>query len=203
MRLADEQGLDALTMRALAARLGVEAMSLYGHVRSKDDLRQGIAEQLWAEAERGFDSSLGWQDAMRSLALGLRGLAGGHPHCFPLLVSATAIFEPTLRVFQTGHEVLGAAGFDDEGAAKAVNAVIGYAIGYAALELSCLATRPGGGDEPELDAIVRLARALPSTASPELVRVAHDSAVDSDDQFAFGLEALLAGLASPLTARPS
>ncbi|HET6448499.1 MAG TPA: TetR/AcrR family transcriptional regulator C-terminal domain-containing protein [Conexibacter sp.] len=194
-RLVDEQGLDALTMRALAGRLGVEAMSLYGHVVGKGDLRDGIAEQLWAEVERSFDASGSWQDALRSLALGLRSLAVEHSNCFPLLVGASAIFTPTLRIFQAGHATLRAAGFDDERAAKTVNAVVGYAIGYGAMELSCLAAGPSGGDEAQLDAVVRLTRALPASAPAELVRVAHDAAVDVQDQFAFGLEALLAGLA--------
>lgn len=195
LRLVDEQGLPALTMRALAARLGVEAMSLYGHVDGKDGLRRGIAELLWAEVERGFDAAAGWRDALRSLAHALRRLAADHPHAFPLMIGVDALFAPTLRIFHGGQAALRAAGFGEEDGAKAVNAAIGYAIGYAALERSCLAM---AGTE-RLETIVPVG-SLPAGLAPELARAAQDAAVAPDEQFAFGLEALLAGLAPPAAA---
>ena len=71
-------------MRSLAAELGVEAMSLYRHVDSKEALLDGVAEQLMGEIEpRGVSSD--WAEAVRGFASSVRGLAREHPQAFTLL----------------------------------------------------------------------------------------------------------------------
>ena len=181
-------------MRALGRRLDVEAMSLYNHVRGKEGLREGIAELLWQEVERSFQAGSSWRDSLRSLARSLRALANDHPHAFPLLMSSASMVAPMLRAFGAGLGVLREAGFDGERATLTLNAVTGYAAGYAAMELSCLAACGTQEGEEDLDAIVRLTQTLPPEASPDLIRVAHECWADPDVQFEFGLEALLAGI---------
>jgi TetR/AcrR family transcriptional regulator, tetracycline repressor protein len=196
LRLVDEEGLEALTMRRLGKRLGVEAMSLYNHVEGKADLQAGIVGLLWEEAERSLTDGENWKDSLRSLARCLRGIAIHHPHAFPLLMSASAFAGPMLRALGRGLAVLRDAGFDDERSAKTLNAVLGYAAGYGAMEISCFATRPSVGDvDDPLDGVVEITQALPPDTPLELVRVARDVCMcDVDEQFEFGLEALLAGL---------
>lgn len=196
LRLVDEEGLDALTMRALGKRLGVEGMSLYNHVRRKADLQAGIVDLLWEEVERSLTDGDGWRDSLRSLARRLRALAIDHPHAFPLLMSASAFAEPMLRAAGHALAVLRDAGFDEQRATKALNAALGYAAGYGAMEISCFATRPGGRDgADEFEGLVEFMRALPPDTPPDLVRVARDCCMcDTDEQFEFGLDALLAGL---------
>jgi AcrR family transcriptional regulator len=194
LRLVDERGLDALTMRALGKRLGVEAMSLYNHVDGRDGLEAELVAMLWEEADRSLAEGDGWRASLRSLARCLRDLAIEHPHAFPLLLSASAFAGPMLRVLGRGLEVLREAGFDEERAAQTINAVMSYAAGYGAMEISCFAAgraRDAGTDQLALE----LARMLPPDAPPELARVAQCTcAADPADQFEFGLEALLAGL---------
>jgi AcrR family transcriptional regulator len=194
--LVDEEGLAALTMRRLGKRLGVEAVSLYNHVDGKPGLQAGIVGLLWEEVERSVPEGEGWKDSLRSLARRQRALATDHRHAFPLVMSASSFAEPMLRTLGRGLAVLRGAGFDDERAAKTLNAVVGYAAGYGAMEISCFATRPTAGDDgDELEHLVTFMRALPPDTPPELVRVARDSCMcNVDDQFEFGLEALLAGL---------
>ena len=74
--------------------------------------------------------------------------------------------------------------------------MLGYAAGYGAMEISCFATRPNvGGDADELESLVMFMRAFPPDTPPELVRVARDTCMcNTDEQFEFGLDALLAGL---------
>lgn len=196
LRLVDEGGLEALTMRRLGKRLGVEAMSLYNHVDGKAGLESGIAGLLWEEVERSLTDGEGWKDSLRSLARSQRAVATDHPHAFPLLSSASAFAEPMLRALGRGLAVLRDAGFDDERSAKTLNAVLGYAAGYGAMEISCFATRPSTGDrDDQLEGLVELTQALPPDTPPDLVRVARDACMcDVDEQFEFGLEALLAGL---------
>ncbi|MGH2946251.1 MAG: TetR/AcrR family transcriptional regulator [Solirubrobacteraceae bacterium] len=196
LRLVDEDGLEALTMRRLGKRLGIEAMSLYHHVDGKAGLRAGIVDLMWEEVERSVEEGDDWKHALRSLATRLRALAADHPHAFPLLMGASSFAEPMLRALSRGLAVLREAGFDDDRSARTLNTVVGYACGYAAMELSFLATgvtATRGADQ--LDSLVELARALPPDTAPELVRVARDCCLcDMDQQFEFGLDALLAGL---------
>lgn len=183
-------------MRALGKRLGVEAMSLYNHVEGKADLEAGIVGLLWEEVERSLTDGEGWRDSLRSLARCLRAIAIHHPHAFPLLMSASAFAAPMLRALGRGLAVLRDAGFEEERATKALNAVVGYAAGYGAMEISCFATRSDRGDgADEFEGLVEFMRALPPDTPPELVRVARDCCMcDAGEQFEFGLEALLAGL---------
>lgn len=196
LRLVDEQGLEALTLRALAARLGVEAMSLYNHVDGKEGLRDGIRELLWQELRDALERGTDWRESLRAIARHLRRLSQDHPQAFPLIIGGSSLAEPMLRTAADGLAMLGDAGFDDECSARTLNSVIHYALGYAMMELAFRTTIgiPRGG-EPELDALVRLVRTLPPDAPAELVRVARDCcACDYDAQFEFGLEALLGGL---------
>src|SRR5580692_8431174 len=84
LAMADEQGLDAVTMRAVAARIGVTAMALYPHVSSKDDLLDGLVDHLLAELSRP-DPAQPWPDRLRALGRSAREVAHRHPAVAPLL----------------------------------------------------------------------------------------------------------------------
>lgn len=196
LSLVDELGLESLTLRALASRLGVEAMSLYSHVDGKEGLRDGIRELLWQEVGDALEQGTDWKESLRSIARHLRRLSQDHPQAFPLILGGSTLAEPMLRTAAAGLAMLDEAGFDEERAARTLNAVMHYGLGYTMMELACRTTIgiPRGG-EPELEALVRLVRTLPPNAPPELARVARDCcACDFDAQFEFGLEALLDGL---------
>ena len=75
-RLADEQGIDALSMRKLGQALGYEAMSLYNHVANKDDLLDGILDLVLAEMEPPTEDG-GLPAIRRSGSVGARGAASG------------------------------------------------------------------------------------------------------------------------------
>jgi TetR/AcrR family tetracycline transcriptional repressor len=196
LALVDQDGLPALTMRALASRLGVEAMSLYNHVPNKQALLDGIRGLLWDEIGETLDDQGDWQQSMGSTARGLRAIARRHPQAFPLILSATTLDRRMLETLAGGLGTLDRAGFDRGTAANTLNAVVHYALGYAMMEISLRTALPRTDDEPDgLAQIVQLARSLPPEAPTELVRVARDCcACDLDVQFEFGLEALLAGL---------
>lgn len=198
--LVDEQGLGSLTMRALATRLNVEAMSLYNHVPNKQALYDGIRGLLWQEfsdaLDRGVDTGATWQESLRTIARGLRLIARRHPHAFPLILSGSRLDEQMLGTMARGLAMLDAHGFAPGLAARTLNTVVHYALGYATMELSLRTASAVHMDgEGELETIVRLTRKLPGDTPPELVRVARDCcACDLDIQFEFGLGALLAGL---------
>ena len=89
LALADERELDAVTMAALAQRLGVTAMALYRHVASKADLLDGLVELLLAEAVQPAPQ-LSWPERLAAFANDLRATARRHPSIFPLLLQGPA-----------------------------------------------------------------------------------------------------------------
>lgn len=197
LRLVDEEGLQALTMRALGKRLGVDPMSVYNHVAGKAALRQGIGELLWAELERSTDRDEDWRASMRTFAAAVRRLAREHPNAYPLLLTGRKVTPaPGLRLFASQLDALQAAGYDESRAAEILRAVFGYAYGYATIELSsfCLDCGPSGGPA-DFDTILALSRTLPADLPADLAQTARVVclATDLDEQFEFGLDALLAG----------
>jgi TetR/AcrR family transcriptional regulator, tetracycline repressor protein len=196
LRLVDEEGLQALTMRALGTRLGVEAASLYNHVPGKRALYEGLSELLWAELERASGPDEDWRRSLRVVVEQIRRLAHEHPHAYPLLLTSKVSPVPGLRLFAAQLRVLQAAGFDQSQAAAILRAALAYALGYADMELSSLSIAAGDGDEDaQFEALLALGRTLPAELPPDLARAARVVCLaDLDQQFEFGLEALLAGL---------
>jgi len=86
LEFVDANGLAALSMHKLGAELGVQGMSLYSHVASKDALLDGIVEAMTWEAEMPA-AGMDWRDALRHLAREIRGVILRHPAAAPLLVS--------------------------------------------------------------------------------------------------------------------
>ncbi|MFG1947131.1 TetR/AcrR family transcriptional regulator [Nonomuraea sp. NPDC048826] len=133
LALADERGLDAVTMQAVAARLGVTAMALYRHVRDKDDLLDGLVEALLTEFPPP-DPGLPWRERLTVLATAIRASAGRHPTVFPLLLRRPAGTEQARRVRDGVLAALGEAGLDGERAARAERLISTAVLGYAASE---------------------------------------------------------------------
>lgn len=84
--LADEHGLDKLSMRQLAANLGVEAMSLYNHVAHKRALLEGIVDRVWAQVDLAADEP-DWRAALHRLAASAYEAMLAHPWFFELPVT--------------------------------------------------------------------------------------------------------------------
>src|SRR6476659_10827593 len=87
IRLADEGGIESLTMRKLAAALGVEAMSLYNHVANKGDLVDGIVDVVVGEIE--LPSAEDWEVAIREYAISAHEALLRHPWACSLVISPT------------------------------------------------------------------------------------------------------------------
>jgi AcrR family transcriptional regulator len=97
IELADAEGVDALTMRRLGQALGVEAMSLYNHVASKDDILAAIVDVLVAEIPLGTGRP-DWRAALRQQALAARALFARHPWA-PRLISARSTMSPAMVAY--------------------------------------------------------------------------------------------------------
>src|SRR5919107_1357528 len=78
IRLADEEGIEKLSMRRLGEELGVEAMSLYNHVSNKEDLLNGMIDTLYSEIELPSHDD-DWKTALRKRSVSVRDVLRRHP----------------------------------------------------------------------------------------------------------------------------
>jgi TetR/AcrR family transcriptional regulator, tetracycline repressor protein len=118
LKLADADGLDALTIRKLAQDLGVTPMALYWHFRSKEDLLEGMAERVWGEIELNVDPSLPWWTQLRKGLESLITTLRAHPAAPQLLLEHEKQNDAALRAAETALEILRGAGFTAEQASE-------------------------------------------------------------------------------------
>jgi AcrR family transcriptional regulator len=133
LELADEHGIDALSMRRLGQSLGFEAMSLYNHVANKDDLLDGILDLVLAEAEpAAADAS--WDEAIRSSAISMHAAFRQHPWASALLMSSAHMRPARLRQMDSLLELLRGAGFSSDATYHAYHVLDGYITGFTLWE---------------------------------------------------------------------
>jgi len=191
--LADEDGLESLTMRELGVRLGVEAMSLYNHVANKDDILDGMVDLVVSEIDLPADT-VDWKEAMRRRAISAQSVFSRHPWASGLIDSRESSGPARLRYFDWVVGTLRRAGFTLELAARAFSLLDSYIYGFGRQQLNMSA---GGDIKPEEMGQAFL-RALPADEYPYLremvVEHAMSSGYDESADFAFGLDLILDGL---------
>jgi AcrR family transcriptional regulator len=178
----DELGLPSLTMRKLGERLGVEAMSMYRYVPSREDLLDAVVSQILEEmqADDGvLDAPAdGWQDFLQRLAHGIRRIALTHPNAFPLIASRppeAPWLRPPLRSLDWVEKFLSgltSEGFDDDAAVAAYRGFTSFLLGHLLLEVAAHGadvgpldvltdpSEPHGGDLAQYPLVVRMRSAL-------------------------------------------
>lgn len=191
MNLADREGLNALTMRRLAARLGVEAMSLYHHVSGKDALLDLLVDRVIGEVDLP-QSGDSWKEAMRRRALSAHAVLRAHPWAPLLLLSRLAVGPAMLRYIDATHGCLLQAGFSHATADHARNVLDSHVYGFTLQALHF----PIPEGEYAVAAKDFLPQ-LPSERYPALRQLAEQVIAgdyDGRNTFEFGLELLLEGL---------
>lgn len=196
--LADERGIDALTMRELGRRLGVEAMSLYNHVDNKDDVLDGILDLVVGEIDLPSDD-VDWREAMRRRAVSAKEAFTRHPWASALNDARESSGPGRLQYFEWVIGTLRRAGFSVELALHGFSAIDSYIYGFGRQQLNISAA---DGDSREMAAA--FLSALPADEFPYLrevitehmLTVGYDEAAD----FEFGLGLILDGLERALEA---
>ncbi|WP_020386311.1 TetR/AcrR family transcriptional regulator C-terminal domain-containing protein [Kribbella catacumbae] len=193
MALADEKGQVGVTMRAVAARLGVEAMSLYNHVAGREDILGGMVEAVFAEIDLPA-STTDWKQALRDRSASARTVLRRHPWAVGLLDSRKEPGPATLRHHDAVLGALRAGGFSVAMAARAFSVIDSYLYGFVLQELSLPFTNSAELDEVASDIL----RDLPAGTYPNLAAVVTEQVLapgyDSDDDFEFGLMLILDAL---------
>lgn len=198
--LADRDGIEALTMRALAEQLGVEAMSIYYHLPNKDAILDGLVEVVFAEIEHevgGFapppaTDAASWASALRERILGARRVLLRHPW-LPNVMNARGASGPNaMRHVDGVVGIMRAGGMSHDLIHHSLHAVGSRMYGYVQ-ELS----DDGAAPAPrELEQLAVLAPHLGAM----LADVVHDDPestlgwCDDQTEFEFGLDLLLEGL---------
>ncbi|WP_375001551.1 TetR/AcrR family transcriptional regulator C-terminal domain-containing protein [Aeromicrobium sp. CTD01-1L150] len=193
VQIADEHGVTGVTMRAVAARLGVEAMSLYHHVSGRDDVLDGMIDTVLAEVDLPA-SGEPWREAMRARATSTRAALSRHPWAVGLLDSRSTPGPATLRHHDAVLGILREARFSVRGAVRAFSIVDSYLYGYVLQELNLPFS-----DAEQMDDVARgLLHDQVADTYPHLAEVVSSqtfmSAWDADTEFEAGLTLVLDAL---------
>jgi AcrR family transcriptional regulator len=192
IRLADRDGVGALTMRRLAQELDVEAMSLYHHVSNKDDILGGMVDRVFAEIELPAAGG-GWKAALRARALSTRAALARHPWATGLMESRAAPGPATLQHRDAVIGCLREGGFSIQMAAHAFSALDSYIYGFSLQEINLPFDEAG-----EAADVAAIFERVPADRYPHLTEMAVEHVLqpgyDYGDEFEFGLDLILDGL---------
>ncbi|MFE9338250.1 TetR/AcrR family transcriptional regulator [Streptomyces sp. NPDC007063] len=194
MAVADEKrSAAALTMRAIAEPLGVEAMSLYHHVAGREDILDGMVDAVFDEIDLP-PHDMDWKSAIRHRAVSARAVLQRHPWAVGLLDSRSHPGSATLRHHDAVIGALRSGGFSVSMAAHAVSLIDSYLYGFVLQEQSLPFT-----GTTELDEVASaILRDMPADTYPHLAELATEHALkpgyDYADEFTFGLTLILDAL---------
>jgi len=192
--LADAEGLPKLSMRSLAGRLGVEAMSLYHHVAGKDELLDGMVDAVFAEIHlprAGAD----WSEELRRRSVSGREAMLRHQWAIGLMDSRRSPGPQTLRHHDAVLGCLRAAGFSLDMAAHAFAVLDAHLYGFVVQELA-LPFREGDDLAPlAQDLATNLATDQLPHLAEFMVGHALQPGYSFGDEFGYGLDLILEGLA--------
>ena len=197
LELLDEIGLDELTMRRLADRLGVRAASLYRHVRDKDELLVLLADEISGEIPTVAPAGR-WRAQLAEMGRNFRRGLLSHRDAARLLAS-TAPFGPRrLRHIETMLRILRSAGLSPRDAARVAYHLNNFVTEFAADEVRYAAAAGEAGSRRKMFEVVRKHfRELPAHEYPFIVELAEHLAEDDPDAlFEFGVEAWLRAIES-------
>ena len=200
LRIMDEDGLDAVSMRRVGRELGVEAMSLYNHVRDKEDILDGICEHVLSEFH--VPRAEGWTEAARLAAHEYRRLLLAHPTVIMLMTGRKRPFTnpDSLRAYEFALGVFRSAGLSEADSVKAFHVFGGFILGFVTMELGLMV---GGPDDAEHARAHQEMVRLVETADLPRFREAlpYFAECDVEGQFEFGLDLLIDGLKTRIAAQ--
>ncbi len=193
MAVADAGGIGSLTIRSLAAELGVKPMSVYHHVANKDEILDGIVDLVFSEIELPSPDG-DWRAEMRRRAISARAVLRVHPWAIPLLQSRTNPGPATLRHHNSVIGALRAAGFSMAMTAHAYALMDSYVFGFALSE----AALPINGPETVTEVADEMMHLFDPAEYPHLLEFTVEHILkpgyDFGAEFEFGLDLVLDGL---------
>ena len=199
LEVVDREGLDATSMRRVAAELDTVPSALYVHVRNKQELLQFVLDRVAGEIELPEPDPGNWQEQLKVVAREMRRVLTRHRDIARVTLGAIPVGTNVLRVVEWMHALLREAGLPDRVVAL-VGDLAGLYVGAYAYEESLGLASPTGEDLPP-DEVIAMLRGYWESLPPELFP--HTLALvgvlfegGPDERFEFGLDVIVRGLAS-------
>ena len=207
--LLDRDGLDALSMRALAAQLGTGAASLYWHVGSKDGLLDLVLDKLIGEVTIPDADPERWQEQVREVARNQRAVSLRHPYLVRVSIGRIPMGQNAIRLSERTLAILRAGGLPPRMAVQGHLLLISTINGFT-LDETGVGDPPGAQPDgaPTAAEAGEMAsaylRSLPPAHFPNLVELAGEYALTDDDaRFGLLIDIFVDGLArAAASARP-
>jgi len=192
-RIADAEGVDHLTMRRLAAELGVLPNALYTYVPDKEALLDALIDDLLADIEADAPATGDWRDGLVRVMDSSRRLLLAHPQLVPVFLARPGLGPNAARLGEITFGLLRRGGLEGERAVEAFRALLIYSLGFAAFQARRLPEEAGARSARAEAAFA----SLPADSFPEMRRLArHLASPATDHQFHTGLRWLLDGIAA-------
>lgn len=191
LAIVDEQGADALSMRALALRLDSGTATLYRHFADRNDLIAHIIDRVFGEVQRDAAELdlMSWQESCRAAAIAMFDALSQHRNVAPLLVEIVPLGPNAMRVRERCISMLLDNGFATELAARSWAALAHYVLGFA-IQINTRAS----SSQVNAERLSAIFHGLDESQFPGTVAVADAMPVPLEDEFAFGLDLILTGL---------
>lgn len=189
--IVDKGGISALSMRSLAKQLNVEAMSLYHHMKNKDDLINQMVDSLISRIELCGETN-GWYEIMFNRAISAKKLFQSHPWLPFLIDTQIESGIERLQYLEKMLATLRLAGFSVELTLRAISLIDSYIYGYCR-QISHVKN----DDKTRQENAERFSDNLPRGDFPFLSEMAAhvaESGYDENTDFLFGLNLVLSGL---------
>lgn len=203
MELLDTDGVSGLSMRKLAAKLGAGATSLYWHVPTKDDLVDLLIDEVWGEIDVPEPELAGWRSGALLFGHSLRSAVLRHPWLPEVMYTRPSIGPHAMSLGERGLVLFGAAGFSGNEVDLAMGSVMSYVLGTVSAEVATreMVRKSGRSEEVWVSELLEHAQAVAADEYPEMRRsVSRRTTTELDagltENFVFGLDALLDGLAT-------
>jgi AcrR family transcriptional regulator len=201
VRVADAEGLDAVSMGRVAAELGTAPMSLYRHVASKEELLTLMVDAAWGEAPEGPLPGEGWRAGLTRWSWGLRSAAQAHPWVVRIPLSGLPIMPNEVAWFENALACQAGTGLSEARKGSVIMLLAGYVRNQATTQADIeAAIRASGLDPMEWMASYprMLAQLTDPVRFPALARFIEAGVFEADDgpddEFIFGLNRILDGV---------
>jgi AcrR family transcriptional regulator len=195
IKIADAEGIDAVSIRRVAGDLGVRPMSLYTYIDRKEDLLALMRDQVSGEILIGRDLPHGWREALAAIARRTRNAVLRHPWMIDTPAHGAALGPNALRHVEESITALEELDLSPQVTIEILTAVDKFVLGHVIFEIGSRSGDISGLAQPYIDSL------LASGEFPALSRIAADAraATATEDEFERGLSWLLDGIAANIS----
>jgi AcrR family transcriptional regulator len=201
VRVADTEGLDAVSMGRVATELGAAPMSLYRHLSAKEELLTLMVDAAWGDPPGPAAPGQGWRAGLSGWAWTMRASARRHPWVIRIPLNGLPIMPHEVAWFERALACLQPTGLAEAQKASVIVLLAGYVRNLVATEADIGAAIRASGRNPS-EWMAAYTRMLGDLTDPQrfpalsafLAAGVFDAADDPDDEFTFGLDRILDGI---------